>query len=342
MLAPIASVARRSQPNYAGQLANDYLGTGTLAYNRNTTDSKIDYIPTRNTQIFGKYSIEPFTVDDPQELGAAGGGTFDGGQPGAASGRIQNVGLGVSHVFTPSLVLDADFGYTRQVTGAQSTIDICDGNYGLRCPEDPRHKRIGTNYVGQPIFELHGGSTFVSSEMPIGANPFLFRDNQFTGDVNLSWIKGQALDEVRFHLLSLRPEPLPAHERRRRQQSSRRLPVPGWDDCGTAPKRPTTVYTYNALADFPARPAQQRHGRSGDESGPARQPQCAALDGVCGYAQDQWTATPKLTVNYGVRYEYYPLPYRDHTGVYLLDPTLPQSANVEIGGVNGNPENAGI
>ena len=95
-----------------------------LSYNRNTSDSKINYIPSEKTQIFGKYSIEPFSVDDPQTLGAAGGGTFDGGQPGAATGRIQNVGLGASHIITSSLVLDADFGYTRQVTGAQSTIDM--------------------------------------------------------------------------------------------------------------------------------------------------------------------------------------------------------------------------
>ena len=26
---------------------------------------------------------------------------------------------------------------------------------------------------------------------PNGSNPFLFRDNQFTGDVNLSWVKGK-------------------------------------------------------------------------------------------------------------------------------------------------------
>lgn len=49
-----------------------------------------------------------------------------------------------------------------------------------------------------------------------------------------------------------------------------------------------------------------------------------------------------MSLNYSVRYEFYPVAYRDHTGVSRLDPTLPQTANVEIGGVNGNPENAGI
>ncbi len=60
------------------------------------------------------------------------------------------------------------------------------------------------------------------------------------------------------------------------------------------------------------------------------------------YAQDQWTVNNKLTLNYGVRYELYPPAYRDHTGVTVLVPGLPLSANVEVGGVNGNPENSGI
>ena len=127
LLQPISSVVGTPTPaQLAAQLANDYNGNGTLSYNRNESDSKITYNPTDRTSIFGRYSIEPFTVLDPQELGQAGGGTFDGGQPGLGAGRIQNVGLGFSHVFT-SLVIDADGGYTRQVTGAQSAIDIADG-----------------------------------------------------------------------------------------------------------------------------------------------------------------------------------------------------------------------
>ncbi len=128
------------------------LGSGTLGYNRNQSDTRIDYIPSQTTTVFGKYAIEPFSVTDPQELGEAGGGTFDGGQPGAASGRIQNVGLGASHVFTPNLVLDGDFGYTRQVTGAQSTVDIAAGNFGLDVLEIPGTNGVGPNYVGQPTF----------------------------------------------------------------------------------------------------------------------------------------------------------------------------------------------
>jgi hypothetical protein len=51
--------------------------------------------------------------------------------------------------------------------------------------------------------------------------------------------------------------------------------------------------------------------------------------------------TSKLTLNYGVRFEDYPAIYRDRPGVARLDPTLPLSANVEIGGIGGNPKGAG-
>ena len=155
LLQPISATI--TNPNYQNQLVGDYgSGSGTLAYNRNTNDAKITYNPSDRTSIFGRYSIEPFTVTDPQELGAAGGGTFDGGQPGAAAGRIQNVGLGMSHVITPNMVVDADFGYTRQVTGAQSTIDIADGDFGLNVLGIPGTNGPGINYVGQPSLMFTG------------------------------------------------------------------------------------------------------------------------------------------------------------------------------------------
>ena len=46
-----------------------------------------------------------------------------------------------------------------------------------------------TDYVGQPLFSFN--STFSSIGNSNTANPFIFRDNQFTGDVNLSWVKGK-------------------------------------------------------------------------------------------------------------------------------------------------------
>ena len=42
-------------------MLNDYQATSTVAYSRNASDSKITYIPSENTQIYGKYGITPYT-----------------------------------------------------------------------------------------------------------------------------------------------------------------------------------------------------------------------------------------------------------------------------------------
>jgi len=345
LLKPITDTITATPALLAGGMLNDYFGTGTLAYNRNTSDSKINYIPSENTQIFGKYSIEPFTVDDPQNLGAAGGGTFDGGQPGAASGRIQNVGLGASHIISSSLVLDADFGYTRQVTGAQSTIDIAAGDYGLNVLGIPGTNGTGPNYVGQPVFAFGTvassgtSNSFSSIGNANGANPFLFRDNQFTGDVNLSWTKGRHATKYGFtyyHFLLNHFQPTSGGAISNPRGG---FAFQGGMTCGGAS---CGISTYNTLADFLLGLPNQGTGQAVAKATQLTNPNSLRWTEYAGYAQDQWTVTSKLTLNYGVRYEYYPAPYRDHSGVYILDPTLPQSANVEIGGVGGNPENAGL
>ncbi len=114
------------------------------------------------------------------------------------------MGLGASHIITSHLVLDADFGYTRQVTGAQSTVDLPVGDFGLNTLKIPGTNGTGVNYVGQPVFAFGTiaskgtSNSFSSLGNASGANPFLFRDNQFTGDVNLSWTKGRHATKYGF------------------------------------------------------------------------------------------------------------------------------------------------
>jgi Carboxypeptidase regulatory-like domain len=335
-LAPIAqSIGTPSAALVSSTMANDYVGSGTLAYNRNTNDAKITYVPTENTQVFGKYSIEPFSVADPQELKAAGGGTFDGGQPGAAAGRIQNVGMGVSHVFTSNLVLDVDAGYTRQVTGAQSAIDIADGDYGLNVLKIPGTNGAGLNYVGQPVFSFN--STFSTIGNSNTANPFLFRDNQFTTDVNLSWTKGRHATKYGFTYYHFDLNHFQPTSGGGVSNVRGGFLFQGGMTCGGT----CGVTGYNALADFLLGLPNNGTGNAIQKAQQVFDPNAMRWSEFGAYAQDQWTFNQKLTIDYGVRYEVYPTPYRDHTGISLLIPTLPQTANVEIGGVNGNPENAG-
>ena len=330
LLQPISATV--TNPNYANQLNNDYTGSGTLAYNRNTNDTKVTYSPTESTNIFGRYSIEPFTVTDPQELGAAGGGTFDGGQPGAAAGRVQNVGLGMSHIITPHLLIDADGGYTRQLTGAQSAIDIAAGNYGLTTLGIPGTNGIGPNYVGQPSFTPTGGSQFSGLGNTNGANPFQFRDNQFTADVNISWTIRKHTTKYgftyyHFDLNHFQPNVNPRG---------------AFTFQGGMTTNTSGVNAYNALADFILGLPNNGIGTAITKGNQLYNPNAVRWTELGYYAQDQFNVTPKLTLSYGARYEYYPVPYRDHTGIFRLDPNLPQTGNVIIGGVGGNPSGTGV
>jgi hypothetical protein len=345
LLQPVsAKVGTPSTTLLNSQLLNDYNGAGTFAYNRTASDSKVTYNPSDKTSIFGRYSVQPFSGVDPQEFGGAGGSTFDGGQPGAASGRLQNVGLGASHVITPNLVIDVDGGYTRQKLGAQSTLDLSLGDFGTQVLGIPGTNGIGPDYVGQPAFDFTGFSPLGNSQ---GANPFIFRDNQFTGDVNLSWTKGKHATKYgftyyHFDLNHFQPT----------SGANIQTPRGGFMFQGGMTTGPlnlsnagvaNNINNYTSLADFILGLPNFNGTAQGAVAHPSQiyNPNSLRWTELAGYAQDQWTMTSKLTVNYGVRYEFYPAPYRDRPGVARLDPSLPQTANVEIGGVNGNPKGAG-
>lgn len=57
------------------------------------------------------------------------------------------------------------------------------------------------------------------------------------------------------------------------------------------------------------------------------------------YVSDRWQANSKLTVNLGLRYEYYPLMTREDRGIEMLDL---QTYRVRLGGVGGNPLDLGF
>ena len=89
--------AANSSPTIANtQVTSKYEVFPTTLFTRNNVDTKINYNPTTETGFFGHYSFSHDTIYDPQILnvngGSAGGLTFDAGQPGNATGLVQNLG----------------------------------------------------------------------------------------------------------------------------------------------------------------------------------------------------------------------------------------------------------
>jgi hypothetical protein len=318
----MALIPEPNQVSAALTPTNDYFGSGDYSSTHHNVDTKVNYIPTNKSSVFARYSISPSHIFDPPGLGPAEGLTLDGGQPGTATGRVQSVGIGGTYTITPTLLVDGNVGYTRLRLGAEN-VDI-GTNYGqqLGIP--------GTNgsYAldgGYPSFAPTGFSSFGNSN---ASNPFLFRDNEYVTAINLGWVKGT--HSLRFgyefqHFAINHFQPQTSFG-----------PRGGFTFSGglTALNGGTAPTLYNGWGDFLLGEANTL-GISTEYINPAT----VRESNYAFYAQDQWQVTRKLTLNYGLRYEVFPLATRDNYGADIYNPN---TGIVCLGGVAGQPKDCGV
>lgn len=339
--AAVKLLANLPAPNIggAGALINNYFGSAVNSFNRENYDFKITYVPSDRTSFFGHYSLSPNSISDPQTFGAnPGGGTFDGGQPGEATGRIQNVGLGLTHSFSSVFSIDANAGYTRQRLGAQAD-DTSLGDYGTGTLNIP-----GTNLNGQQFYAGIPAMYFTTYAGLGNANtgsPFSFRDNQYTGNVNGTYIHGR-------HAIRFGGEYLHAAINHVQPGSGNQTTPRGSFvfSGGVTAKLNDSLTNVNSFADFLL--GQAANYQKGIQT---FNPQTLRYSTFSFYAQDTFQASAKLTLTYGVRYEYYPLPVADHFGTVRFDPSILTTVTdstygthnvgtVLIGGKGSTPQHA--
>ena len=309
--------------NQGNGIANDYFGSESSSFTKDNVDIKINYNPNDKSSAFGRYSFSPSTIFDPGALGPAGGNTFDGGQPGTATGNIRSAAAGATYSFTPNLLLDGNVGFTRQRLAAQN-VDI-GKNYGLDTLGIPGTNGPDRLQGGYPDFVISG---FASLGNPNISNPFLFRDNQYVGAVNLSWSKGS--HSLRFgveidHFGINQFQPQIAYG-----------PRGGFNFTGgvTALNGGASPNLYNSWADF-LLGLPQKMGKDYQYINPS----AVRESSYAFYARDQWQVTRKFTLSYGLRYEFYPFATRDHFGGNRYDPG---TNLVYLGGVNNVPNDTGV
>ena len=181
-------------------------------------------------------------------------------------------------------------GFTRQRLAAQN-VDI-DKNYGSDVLGIPGTNGSDRLQGGYPDFVISG---FSSLGNPNISNPFLFRDNQYLGSLNLSWVKGS--HSFRFgaeinHYGINQFQPQIAYG-----------PRGGFNFSGeaTALKGGAAPNLYNGWADF-LLGLPQAMGKDYQYINPS----AVRESSYAIYARDQWQVTRKLTVDYGLRYELYP------------------------------------
>jgi outer membrane receptor for ferrienterochelin and colicin len=332
-------------------VSQNYLNPQKGFYHRIEYDGKINFVPSEKTTYFGHYSQLIGSIFDPPDLdnprGDVGGGATNGGQQGYSNPHVYVIGVGVTHAFTPNLLLDANAGYNRR-NYTSKNIDIAEfGAYGLDTLKIPGTNDAGLGasnplYWGIPAFNFTSANTSNYSSLgnTAASNPFQFRDNQILGSVNVTYVHGH-------HQFRLGTEDDHAGLNHFQPQLSF-PPRGGFNFTGAATRQVIGAPGSYSEPALPAGTASQGNGFADFLLGlpitdgktiQTENPIALRWDQFSLYARDQWQVMPTLSVDLGVRYERFPMAHSDHGhGATLLNPA---TMLVQIGGYGTTPVNDG-
>jgi outer membrane receptor protein involved in Fe transport len=100
-------------PSTSGVI-NNYVANGFGIFDRDGYDVRIDNSTTQNLHIFGRYSYQRFNLSSKGAFGVAGGQGFGpGGFAGQSKTRNHSLSSGFDYSLSPTLITDFRFGYFR-------------------------------------------------------------------------------------------------------------------------------------------------------------------------------------------------------------------------------------
>lgn len=286
---------------------NNFFGAADIVFNRLTTDEKIDWNPTQKFSMFGHLGFLKYNTVNPQIFAPIGGPQASGfiGNEGRAYGHTISLGITGNYVFSPTVVVDGNFGFTRQVSNsAQLDVNTKPGTDILHIP--------GTN--GSRNFEGSWPEFDIDSFSVIGTQhnfmPYFRNDPQFNYSSNVTWVK--ANHSIRFggdivaqHLNQQQPEWNGGGSSYGPQGGFKFGSGPTQCKGCVASGKTTASNAYNSFASF-LLGVDTNYGKN------IQIPDFfhTLTQEYALYVGDQWQVNSKLTTTLGVRWEYFPMPTR--------------------------------
>ncbi len=290
-------------------LINNYYAARSYLFDRNRADTKLTYNITPKWTAFSRFSINHYDMINPEMFGQLGGPGIStaGSNAGTGTGNTFSFTGATTYIFTPHFVVDGNFGWTRMDTSVEQS----------RLAE-----KLGLDFLGIPgtngtrHFEGSWPTFAVGSYTNLGTNdnfmPYYRHDPQFSYMANFNWTKGA--HEVRFGgeiyytgMNQLQPEATGAL-----------YGAQGGFGFGSGPTQTLNGPAgtqYNSYATFLLGLAtdEGKVFMASDTGFTTRQHNYAT------YIRDRWSATRRLTISYGLRWEYYPFPTRADRGLEWYD-----------------------
>jgi hypothetical protein len=305
-------------------------------FDRNNYDLKVNWNPSSAAQIWGKY----------EHMGANVKSLFPNlpyNDRGNGDTHVNMYTFGTTWTLNSTTVLDATYGISR-MTHETTAGDFGFGNFGLdtlgipgmnggaNFSNDPR-------YAGIPLFvTTPTSSTFASLGNPDGWNPVQRDERTYALTFNVTKVYG-------------------SHEFRG-GYSLNRLWMEHWQpELGLGPRGELdsaenatalkggaqTANGFNGYAAFLLGLIDHAGQSVQNETMTTREWQNAL------YVRDRWQVNTRLTLDLGLRYEYYPLMTRADRGIERIEGANDLAStraltqlNVLLGGVGGVPEDLGI
>ena len=288
---------------------NNLIGSGSGPFSQNSFDTRMDYAHSQSLSVFGRFSLDWFTLSGQGLLGAVGGpGNGLLGLSGSSITHNYSLATGFTKTVSSSLLTDFRFGWfkynpqtAKPDTGSPMTaFGIPNANTG-----DPKTAGLGAFLLGpdpisgQGCTNNNGGQGCVVSSFGDGlgvarCNCPLTESEQQIQFVN-NWTKIHGNHQIKFggdirYAMNLR---IPSDNNRTGEynfspEATSNNGSGGLDLASFLLGQVTSFARYVNNPNLPAASnAAERQKR------------------WFFYGQDTWRATSKLTINYGLRWEIY-------------------------------------
>ncbi|MBS1798796.1 MAG: TonB-dependent receptor [Acidobacteria bacterium] len=302
--------------------SNNYTSNLPFTKGTNSWDTKIDFTLNERNHISGRYSWQRVNTFQAPAFGSFLGGPAGGGFQGTGVQTSYSTGVNYDHVFSPTLFTEVRFGVAHLRNSAQPS------DYGSNDATALGIPGVNINQFtsGQVGLSINGGFTGTligySASVPwIRAEANIDFVNNWTKIVRNHTIKfGGDLRRVRDDLLQ--------------DQTFSPRGVFNFSDVQTSDAASKGTNLANNIASFLLGLPNQV-GRDVNTFFPAYRQWW-----LFAFATDKWQVTPKLTVDLGTRWEFYPpATPKIASGFSNYDPV---ANNLVIAGVGGNPSNLGM